>query len=207
MFTSSRTKTTSSTPIPIKSNKARNGQITSSKRTLVSSCTPPKSGSLSSVKSFEYYYKENVSASSQSTPTKQHHAFDFDEDYCVVSCKDITSYLSSIRVHLVNGLNVDTSVMDCDKYFVLCDCPRIKTPSNFLSYSLLETKKGVLAFTNKQYADVMKEHLSLSHHIVEMTKNELVSYSNALKSHAVVLYNSYTDMDVKASYFLYFLLE
>lgn len=205
MISSSRTKAPTSLPIPIiQSSKARNTK----RGGVVSSCTPPKSNSLTSVKSFDYYYKDNVSASSgQSTPTKQQHVFDLDDDYCVISCKDITSYLTSSRVHLVNGLNVDSSVTNCNQYFVLCDCPKIKTPSNYLSYSLLETKKGVLAFTQQDYAVVMKEQLALPYHIVQVTKEELIAYTNALKAQAIVLYNSYTDMDIKASYFLYFLLE
>jgi hypothetical protein len=199
------TRTPTTLPIPI-------AQTSKVRRNVVNtSCTPPKSSSVTSnAKSFEYYYQErHGSVSTSSTPTKATMFSmddDEDKDVCVVSCTDITRYLTSSRVHLVNGLNVDKSMMGGDIYFVLCDCPKIKTPDNYLTYSLLETKKGVLAFTAKEYAKVMKEQLSLDYHIVKVTKDELASYTEALKTNAIVLYNSYTDMDVKTSYFLYFLL-
>lgn len=203
MLTSSRTTPSASLPIPIQSNKVRNRYT--SKKSLVGSCTPPKSNSMNS---FDFYYNDSVSSSSfQSSANKYPYVEDLDEDYCVVSCKDITSYLTYSRVHLVNGLNVDNTVKDYEEYYVLCDCPKIKTPSNYLSYSLLETKKGVLAFTSKEHISVLKDQLDISYHVVEMTKNELMAYTFALKSNAIVLYNSYTDMDVKTSYFLYYLLE
>jgi hypothetical protein len=202
MFTRTQSKIPTTLPIPI----AQNNKVR--RNVMSTSCTPPKSSNVivtSNAKSFEYYYQErsgSVSTSSMFGIMDD----DEDKDVCIVSCSDITPYLTASRVHLVNGLNVDQSVMKGDIYFVLCDCPEIKTSDNYLSYSLLETKKGVLAFTTEDYAKVMKEHLSLDYHIVSVTKNELVSYTKALNTNAIVLYNSYTDVDVRTSYFLYFLL-
>lgn len=213
--TQPKTSTTSS-PIPIvPKGKGR--------RNVPSSIgTPPKSNSLSVTSngksSFEYYYQEQRgSISTSSTPTRAsmlsidtHNLEDGEddehEDYCLVSCNDVTQYLTSSRVHLVNGLNVDNSIKHSDVFYVLCDCPKIKTPINYLSYSLLETKKGVLAFTTELYATVLKEHLSLNYYIVKVTKDDLIHYAKALKTNAAILYNSYTDIDVKSSYFLYFMM-
>lgn len=218
---SSRTQSKTSSPIPIlpKCKGKGNGR-----RSVPSSIgTPPKSSSLSvsnGKSSFEYYYQERRgSVSTSSTPTKASmlsiDTYDLEdrdgeddehEDFCLVSCNDVTQYLTSSRVHLVNGLNVDISVIHSNVFYVLCDCPKIKTPSNYLSYSLLETKKGVLAFTTELYATVLKEHLSLNYYIVKVTKDDLIYYTEALKTNATVLYNSYTDIDVKSSYFLYFMM-
>lgn len=222
---SSRTQSKTSSPIPIlPKGKGR--------RNVPSSIgTPPKSSSLSVTSngkssfgksSFEYYYQEqHGSQSTSSTPTRasmlsidtydlddrdRYEQEDEQDDFCLVSCNDVTQYLTSSRVHLVNGLNVDNSVTQSDVFYVLCDCPKIKTPTNYLSYSLLETKKGVLAFTTELYATVLKEHLSLNYYIVKMTKDELIYYTEALKTNAAILYNSYTDIDVKSSYFLYFMM-
>lgn len=205
MFVSTTRTTTSSLPIPIIQNKTRNGRGQIHNRGFSSS---------PSVRSYELV-KMHSSSPLNSFDTSSHishvssfnHIYDMDDDYCVISCNDISAYTSSCRVHLVDGLNVDKKIKDCDKYYVLCDCPKIKTPFNHLSYSLLETKKGILAFTNKSHAMVLKEHLQLDYHVVEMTKDDFTAYNVAMKTNAIVLYNSYTDVEIKASYFLYYTLE
>jgi len=108
------------------------------------------------------------------------------------------------HVHLVNGMNVDNAITDRDTFYVFCDCPKIKNISNRLSYSLLETKRGLLAFSNKDHMQVLKDYLKLPHYIVEINKNDLLGYACDNKSSVLVLYNSYTDLETKSSYFLYF---
>lgn len=147
---------------------------------------------------------------SASAPTHSHVAahdiadYDNDDDLCIVSCVDMKSYFSKGRVHLVNSLVVPTESKKKGTFFVLCDCPKIKTPHNYLSYSLLESKKGVLVFTDKNHASILKDKLDLPYHIVELTKSDVVGYTSATKSSAIVLYNSYCDTETKTSYFLYF---
>lgn len=200
MFVSTSRTTASSLPIPIIHHKGRNGR--SHNRGVSNS---PSVRSYEMIKIQPSSPLNSFNSSSQISPISQ--VYDMDDDYCVISCNDISTYISSCRVHLVDGLNVDEMVKNSDKYYVLCDCPKIKTPSNCLSYSLLETKKGVLAFTNKTHAMVLKEHLQLNYHVVEMTKDDFTAYNEAMKTNAIVLYNSYTDVELKASYFLYYTLD
>lgn len=148
----------------------------------------------------------DVVSASAPAQVAAHELIDYDDELCTISCSDIRAYFNKGRVHLVNSMVIPTESQKKDTFYVLCDCPKIKTPHNYLSYSLLESKKGVLVFTDKCHASALKKDLELQYHIVEVTKSDLLKYTSATKSSAIVLYNSYSDIETKTSYFMYFVL-
>lgn len=107
-------------------------------------------------------------------------------------------------VHLVNGLNIDTSIYQTEYLYVLCDSPKIKDTSNTLSYHILESRRGILAFINEKYIQVLREYLHLQYYIVRIKRNDLFNYNRLTKTKCIIIYNSYTDIESKSSYFLYF---
>lgn len=130
-----------------------------------------------------------------------------EKHWCVDNpCCDINTFFARYRIHLVDGLNVDTQLQKTQTCYVLCDCPKIKSSTNHLSYSLLESKKGVIGFINKDHALVLKERLNLQYHVVEIQMPTLLKYAQSIHTSVIVLYNSYTDIDTRFSYFLYFTL-
>jgi hypothetical protein len=113
----------------------------------------------------------------------------------------------TVATHLVNGLNVSSEVLNNSSLFVFCDCPKIKDVYNILSYHILESKKGILAFTTKQHIESLKRDLNISFNIVEIQKEDLIYYNQSTKTKSIVIYNSYSDTDTKSSYYLYYNIE
>lgn len=131
--------------------------------------------------------------------------FSLDEnDLYAQSCPSSNHIMNVASLHLVNGLNVDNSVLQTEHFYVLCDVPKIKNVCNTLSYHILDSKKGILAFTNEQHVHVLKKYLQLPYHVVKISKNDLINYNKTTKSSSIILYNSYTDIESKSSYFLYY---
>ncbi len=189
---------TTSCPIPIPQGKSGRYQ----RHRLFPS---PKNSSDSPL---DKLYCDALSASAPAQATvAAHELVDYDDEVCAISCADLRSYLSKGRIHLVNSFTVHWESAKLERFYVLCDCPKIKTPQNRLSYSLLESKKGVLVFADKSHAKVLKDELDLPYHVVEVIKSDLLEYTNATKSSSVIVYNSYTDIETKTSYFLYFELN
>ena len=130
-----------------------------------------------------------------------------DNDFYAQSCPLSTNIKNISSVHLVNGLNIDKSVVQTEDLYVLCDSPKIKDISNTLSYHILDSKKGVLAFTNEEHIQVLREYLHLPYHIVKIKRKDLLTHNKLTKTSSIVLYNSYSDVESKSSYFLYFELD
>lgn len=120
------------------------------------------------------------------------------------SCPTTSHIMNVSSVHLVNGLNIDTNVMETEHFYVLCDVPKIKNVSNTLSYHILDSKKGIMAFVNEQHIHVLKKYLELPYHVVKINRQDLIRYNKTTKSSSIILYNSYTDIESKSSYFLYY---
>lgn len=127
------------------------------------------------------------------------------------SCPSFTNTFANKRnilsVHLVNGLNIDKNIIQSEYFYVLCDSPKIKDITHTLSYHILDSPKGILAFTNKEHVQVLREYLHLPYHVVKIEQRDLISYNEITKTKSIVLYNSYTDIESKSSYFLYFELS
>ena len=130
-----------------------------------------------------------------------------DDDLYGQSCPSFTHIRSISSVHLVNGLNVDKNIVQSEDLYVLCDSPKIKDISNTLSYHILDSRKGILSFTNKEHIQILREYLHLPYYVVKIQKKDLISYNKLTKTSSIVLYNSYTDIESKSSYFLYFELN
>lgn len=131
--------------------------------------------------------------------------FSLDEsDFYAQSCPPSNHTMNISSVHLVNGLNIDKTILETDKFYVLCDLPKIKDVSNTLSYHILDSRKGILAFTNEQHIQVLKQYLQIPYYIVKINKKDLIDYNKTTKTTSIVLYNSYTDIESRSSYFLYF---
>lgn len=131
-------------------------------------------------------------------------AIEDDNDFYAQSCPLSTHIKNISSVHLVNGLNIDKNIVQTDYLYVLCDSPKIKDISNTLSYHILDSRKGILAFTTQEHISILKEYLHLPYHIVKIKQNDLITYNKLTKTSSIVLYNSYTDVETKSSYFLYF---
>lgn len=125
-----------------------------------------------------------------------------DTDSCIEDLSESND--KEYSVHLVNGLNVDRKVVETETLYVLCDCPKIKDIANTLSYVILETKKGILVFTDEEHIRILKNHLQHPYYIVKINKNDLIKYTKSVKSSCIVIYNSYTDIETRSSYFLYY---
>jgi hypothetical protein len=123
------------------------------------------------------------------------------------SCPLSTKIKNISSVHLVNGLNIDKNIVQTEHLYVLCDSPKIKDVSNTLSYHILDSRKGILSFTNEDHIQVLREYLHLPYHVVKIKRNDLINYNKLTKTSSIVLYNSYTDVESKSSYFLYFELD
>ncbi len=108
------------------------------------------------------------------------------------------------HIHLVNGMNVDPTIQNSDKFFVFCDCPSIKDFSKKLTFTILESKIGIIAFTNKEHMLSLKNCLNIPQYVVEISRNDLKQYSKDNKTTTTILYNSYSDIETHSSYFLYF---
>jgi hypothetical protein len=111
------------------------------------------------------------------------------------------------RVHLVNGLNVNHSVLEKTHLYVLCDCPKVKDISKTLSYSFIESRHGIFAFTDKTILETLRNHLGIEYHVIGVTKDELQLYVDNVHVPAAVIYNSYSDIHERTSYFLYYLIN
>jgi hypothetical protein len=110
------------------------------------------------------------------------------------------------KVTLVEGYPFIKSNAD---FYALCDVPNISDFTNRLSYSLVETPDGVLLFQDKQHLTVLRNHTQLPHHVVRVKSEQLKVYrqrADGTKTGAIVVYNSYSDMHTKTSYFLYYRL-
>lgn len=130
-----------------------------------------------------------------------------ENDFYSQSCPISTNLKTISSFHLVNGLNVDKQIIQSEDLYVLCDSPKIKDISNTLSYHILDSRKGILAFTNEEHIQVLREYLHLPYHVVKIKKKDLIYYNQLTKTSTIVLYNSYTDVESKSSYFLYFELN
>lgn len=130
-----------------------------------------------------------------------------ENDLYAQSCPVSTNIKNISSVHLVNGLNIDSNIVQTNDLYVLCDSPKIKDISNTLSYHILDSRKGILAFTNEEHIQVLREYLHLPYHVVKIKRNDLIAYNKLTKTSSIVLYNSYTDVESKSSYFLYFELN
>ena len=130
-----------------------------------------------------------------------------DNDFYAQSCPLSTSIKNISSVHLVNVLNIDKSIVETEYVYVLCDTPKIKDISNSLSYHILDSRKGILAFTTQEHINILREYLHLPYHVVKIKRNDLITYNKLNKTSSIVLYNSYTDVESKSSYFLYFELN
>lgn len=111
------------------------------------------------------------------------------------------------RVHLVNGLNVNPTIVENAHLYVLCDCPKVKDINKTLTYSFVESRHGIFAFTDKSILETLKNYLGLEYYVIAVTKDELQSYVDAIQVPAAVIYNSYSDMHDRTSYFLFYLLN
>lgn len=134
-------------------------------------------------------------------------AIENENDVYAQSCPLFSHIKNIISVHLVNGLNIDKNIVQTDDLYVLCDSPKIKDISNTLSYHILDSRKGILAFTTQEHINILREYLHLQYHVVKIKKNDLITYNKITKTSSIVLYNSYTDVESKSSYFLYFDLD
>lgn len=133
------------------------------------------------------------------------HGFSSDEnDFYAQSCPSSNTMMNASSVHLVNGLNIDKNIMQVEEFYVLCESPKIKDVSNTLSYHILDSKKGILAFINEQHIQVLKGYLQLPYHVVKINRKDLIHYNKSTKTSSIVLFNSYTDIESKSSYFLYY---
>lgn len=111
------------------------------------------------------------------------------------------------RVHLVNGLNVNQTVLEKRHLYVLCDCPKVKDISKTLSYSFIESRHGIFAFTDKRILETLRNYLGLEYHVIGVTKDELQFYIDNIQVPAAVIYNSYSDIHDRTSYFLFYLIN
>jgi hypothetical protein len=130
-----------------------------------------------------------------------------DNDFYAQSCPSSNTIINASSVHLVNGLNIEQNIKNVDEFYVLCDCPKIKDISNTLSYHILDSKKGIFAFINQQHIEVLKRYLQLPYYVVKINRKDLIHYNKTTKTSSIVLYNSYTDVESKSSYFLYYSLN
>lgn len=121
--------------------------------------------------------------------------------------KKIVQRATPPRVHLVNGLNVNQTVLEKKQLYVLCDCPKVKDISKTLSYSFVESRHGIFAFTDKSILQTLRNYLGLEYYVIEITKDELQSYVDAIQVPAAVIYNSYSDIHDRTSYFLFYLIN
>lgn len=122
--------------------------------------------------------------------------------------KEINQASASVpqHIHLVDGLNVEKVVMNTETLYVLSDVPKVKDMSKFLTYTFLDTKHGILACTSKQILTKIKDHLELPHYVIQMTKLDFNTYISTNRLSAIVIYNCYSDLTSKATYFLYYSL-
>lgn len=111
------------------------------------------------------------------------------------------------RIHLVNGLNVNQSVLEKAPLYVLCDCPKVKDISKTLSYSFVESRHGIFAFTDKTILETLKNYLGLEYYVIGVTKDELQLYVDNVHVPATVIYNSYSDIGDRTSYFLFYTIN
>lgn len=92
-------------------------------------------------------------------------------------------------------------------YYALCDVPCVRDFTNRLSYSLVESTEGVLLFLDEKHLTVLRDHLELPHHVVEVTDEQLKVYREMINGNvcpAIVVFNSFSDIASKTSYFLYY---
>jgi hypothetical protein len=191
----------SSSPIPIPKKNYRCSAIKNIKHC---NCSPQR-------KSFtESNMKKHIASSAPVF-------IDFDKEADIVTFNDeyfmpldetlSNTILNASSVHLVNGLNIDEKIMQINDFYVLCESPKIKDVSNTLSYHILDSKKGILAFNNEHHIQVLKRYLQLPYYVVKINKKDLINYNKDTKTSSIVLYNSYTDVESKSSYFLYYSLK
>jgi hypothetical protein len=109
----------------------------------------------------------------------------------------IKNLIQKPNVHLVNGLNVDTKVLKMQPLYVYKD-PKY----NHETYT--EFKTGVLASTSQTTLNTIKEHLNLTHDIKEIKFDDLQCYLQNINKPCSVIYNSYSDVNGRTSYFLYY---
>lgn len=121
--------------------------------------------------------------------------------------KKIVQRATPPRVHLVNGLNVNPTVLEKTHLYVLCDCPKVKDISKTLSYSFIESRHGIFAFIDKSILETLKNYLGLEYHIIEITKEDLQYYVDTIHVPAAVIYNSYSDIGDRTSYFLFYVIN
>jgi hypothetical protein len=200
-----------SSPIPIPYNNKRNYRCSANKTLKHCNCSPMQSPQR---KSFtESKMKKQIASSAPVLIDFDKEAdFVIDEtclssdenDFYPQSCPLSNTIMNASSVHLVNGLNTDKDIMQVEEFFVLCESPKIKDVSNTLSYHILDSKKGILAFTNEQHIQVLKRYLQLPYFVVKIHRNDLIYYNKMTNTSSIVLYNSYTDIESKSSYFLYY---
>ena len=99
--------------------------------------------------------------------------------------------------HFVNGLNVADDVVNSKVVYVFKD--PIKDDD-----TLVHIKQGALAATSSYTMDTLKKHLDLDFDVFAITQKDFKLYLNDTNVNGIVIYNAYSDMRFKATYFLYF---
>lgn len=113
--------------------------------------------------------------------------------------------LPTAKVHFING------TPPCFKkpqiLYCLSDIPKIKDSSNRLNFTIAECDNGLLMFEERAHLLVLKDYLKLDYYVTGLTDDQLNSYRvklNGTCSDVVIVYNSYSDLKTRSSYFLYY---
>lgn len=111
------------------------------------------------------------------------------------------------KVHFINSC--PPCIPNLQEYYCLSDIPRVKDYANRLSYNIVECEYGILLFSEKSHLSVLKDYLHLDYYVTHITEEQLTLYrqqSNGLNLDAIVVHNSYSDIQTQTSYFLYYAL-
>lgn len=103
----------------------------------------------------------------------------------------------SHSTHFVDSINVSEKVMNTKVLYVFKD-PIINN-DNFV-----HIKQGVFAATSSFTLEVLKEHLDLYFEVYGITQKDFIVYLSIKEANGIVIYNAYSDLQSKNTYFLYF---
>jgi hypothetical protein len=99
--------------------------------------------------------------------------------------------------HFVNGINVSEEVLDSKIMYVFKD-PIMET-DNFV-----QIKQGVLSATSSTTLEALKKHLDLYFLVYGISQKDFRVYLSHSQVNGIVIYNAYSDLRNKNTYFLYF---
>jgi hypothetical protein len=112
----------------------------------------------------------------------------------------IPPYVNFVEKHHLQ----DHSKIRNSFFYVLCDHPEIKDITNKLSYNLVENTNGVIAFTSRHNLEFLRTYLHHPFHVIELSYNELEKYKATSNNNIHVIYNSYSDIKLQKTYFLFY---